>query len=55
MSPKNHNNYVEKYMKKIYVWRTFWSKRVVKLKFFEGNMDSVKYINIKQILLMKWI
>ena len=24
----------------------FWSKGVVKLKFFEGNMDSAKYIDI---------
>ena len=31
---------------KIYVWSAFWSKGVVKLKFFEGNMDSAKYIDI---------
>ena len=46
--PKNENNYVEKskYTKKIHVWGAFWSKGVVKLKFFEGNMDSTKYIDI---------
>ena len=46
--PKNENNYVEKskYTKKIHVWGAFWSKGVVKLKFFEGNMDSAKYIDI---------
>ena len=46
--PKKENNYVEKrkYMKKIHVWGAFWSKGVVKLKFFEGNMDSTKYIDI---------
>ena len=45
---KNENNYVEKskYTKKIHVWGTFWSKGVVKLNFFEGNMDSAKYIYI---------
>ena len=32
--------------KKIHVWGSFWSKGVVKLKFFEGNMDSAKYIDI---------
>ena len=47
--PKNENNYVEKknkYTKKIHVSGAFWSKGVVKLKFFEGNMDSAKYIDI---------
>ena len=46
--PKNENNYIEKskYTKKIHVWGAFWSKGVVKLKFFEGNMDSAKYIDI---------
>ena len=46
--PKNENNYVEKskYTKKIHVWGSFWSKGVVKLKFFEVNMDSAKYIDI---------
>ena len=46
--PKNENNYVEKskYTKKIHVWGAFWSKGIVKLKFFEGNMDSAKYIYI---------
>ena len=46
--PKNKNKYVEKskYTKKIHVWGAFWSKGVVKLKFFEGNMDSANYIDI---------
>ena len=45
---KNENNYVEKskYTKKIHVWGAFWSKGVIKLKFFERNMDSAKYIDI---------
>ena len=32
--------------KKIHVCGAFWSKGVVKLKFFEENMDSQKYIDI---------
>ena len=47
---KNENNYVEKskYKKKIHVWGAFWSKGEVKLKFFEGNMDSAKFIDIQE-------
>ena len=46
---KNENNYVEKSKyKKTHVWGAFWSKGVVKLKFFEGNMNSAKYIDVQE-------
>ena len=35
-----------KYTKKVNVWGAFWSMGTVKLQFFEGNMDSKKYIEI---------
>ena len=45
----NQSNYVQKQKyshKKIHVWGALWSKGVVKLNFFEENMDSQKYIDI---------
>ena len=50
-------------IRRIHEWDAFWSKRVVKLKFFVGNMDSAKYIDILEssfdemnsILTNEWI
>ena len=44
--PKNKNNYVEKRKYTDSHMERILSKGVVKLIFFEGNMDSVKYIDI---------
>ena len=35
-----------KYTQKINVWGAFCSKGTIELQFFEGNMDSQKYIEI---------